>query len=90
MHNISSIGKAVHGEALTITLSVEASFNNAKILRSYSYRRDSLAYWEVVDCGLPTLLVRAPVLYTLQSYQSFGRWSHILHLSRSAIVYPTT
>ncbi|CAC9889431.1 unnamed protein product, partial [Aureobasidium pullulans] len=40
MHNISSIGEAVHGEALTITLSVEATFSNAKILRSYSYRRD--------------------------------------------------
>jgi len=46
MHNVFQIGIVVRREALTTTLSVEATPNNAELVLFYSCTRDSLAHGE--------------------------------------------
>ena len=47
MHNASDLALAVRREALTITLSMEATSGNVEIVQFYSYTRDEV--WHTGD-----------------------------------------
>lgn len=44
MHNVFGIGLLVHRDALTITLSVEVTSKDVRIVYSYSYTRNEVQH----------------------------------------------